>query len=283
MTATDDGSRRSGPSRREAAAPVELSRVQRRVATRYSRLAYDFGGEEIASEFGIAAQQVFGDPRFGQLLIQLQLKHVELSKTLIDAFRDRRFSATAVLVRPLLEGAVKLLWAAVPASVDDRRKRLLRLLIRAYADLEELGTTLLPGEQALVDEGRALGLRAAPDTRGAMRAVDAAGRQEGLEPFVESHYSQFALSSQHLHVHLDGPAVFREDKQSSELVVFLEPRIGLGFVSLRWSLYYFATATQAIAILLELDDRRDRIVRRYKEIAGEAEEEVQRLLAAGQP
>jgi hypothetical protein len=68
--------------------PVELNPVQRRVATRYSRLAHDLSGERIARELGIAAQERYGDPRFAQLLIQLHLKHVEMSKALIASFRS---------------------------------------------------------------------------------------------------------------------------------------------------------------------------------------------------
>jgi hypothetical protein len=93
----------------------------------------------------------------------------------------------------------------------ERRARLLRILVRAYRELEEEGVELPNGERALVDEAQAQNLRAAPDARGAMRAVDAVGARLGKPPFLEGHYNQFSLSSQQLHVHLDGPAVFRVD------------------------------------------------------------------------
>jgi hypothetical protein len=116
-----------------------------------------------------------------------------------------------------------------------------------------------------------------------MRAVDALAGEVEQPTFLESHYHQFGLSSQQLHVHLDGPAVFREDPARVEMVVFIEPRILLGFVSLRYAAYYFSLATQAIAILLGLDDLRDRVVLRYHAFVVEADEEVQRLVEAGQP
>jgi hypothetical protein len=67
------------------------------------------------------------------------------------------------------------------------------------------------------------------------------------------------------------------------MVIFIEPRILLGVASLRYAVYYFALATQATAILLGLDDVRDRVVRRYNAFVDEADEEMQRLIAAGQP
>jgi len=263
--------------------PVELNAAQRRVATRYSRLVHDLSGQRIARELGIAAQERYGDPRFAQLLIQLHLKHVEMSKALIASFRSGLFSPTAALTRPLLEGAVKLVWAAVPDDTEERRKRLLRILVRAYKELDEEGVELPPGERALLDEAEAQGLRAAPDARGAMRAVDALAAAVEQPEFLESHYHHFGLSSQQLHVHLDGPAVFREDRRRGEMVIFVEPRILLGFASLRYAAYYFALATQAIAILLGIDNLRDRVVRRYSAIVGEADAELQRLVEAGQP
>jgi hypothetical protein len=178
---------------------------------------------------------------------------------------------------------VKLVWAAVPDDTEERRKRLLRILVRAYKELDAEGVELPPGERALLDEAEARHLRAAPDARGAMRAVDALAAAVEQPEFLESHYHHFGLSSQQLHVHLDGPAVFREDRRRGEMVIFVEPRILLGFASLRYAAYYFALATQAIAILLGLDDLRDRVVRRYTEIVGEADAELQRLVEAGQP
>jgi hypothetical protein len=263
--------------------PVELNPVQRRVATRFSRLVHDLSGERIATELGIAAQEVYGDLRFAQLLIQLHLKHVEMSKVVIASFRSSLFSPTAALTRPLLEGAVKLVWAAVPDATEERRKRLLRILVRAYRELEEEGVTLPPGERALLDEADRQHLRGAPDARGAMRTIDRAGVEAGGPPFLEEHYNQFTLSSQQLHVHLDGPALFREDPARGEMVIFVEPRILLGFSSLRYAAYYFSLATQATAMLLALDDLRESVVRRYNAIVDEADVELLRLAAAGQP
>ncbi|TML58627.1 MAG: hypothetical protein E6G22_13930, partial [Actinobacteria bacterium] len=152
--------------------PIQLSKGQLRVATRFSRLVHGLSGQRIAAELGVAAQELYGDPRFAQLLIQLHLKHVEMSKALIASFRAGLFSPTAGLTRPLLEGAVKLAWAAVPEDIEERRKRLLRILVRAYRELENEGVDLPPGERALLDEANAQNLRAAPDARGAMRVVD---------------------------------------------------------------------------------------------------------------
>lgn len=45
-------------------------------------------GERIATELAVAAQERFNDPRVAQLLIQLHLKHVEMSKALIYSFRQ---------------------------------------------------------------------------------------------------------------------------------------------------------------------------------------------------
>ena len=254
--------------------PVELNPVQRRVATRFSRLVQDLSGERIARKLGIAAQEVYGDLRFAQLLIQLHLKHVEMSRSVIASFRLGLFSPTAALTRPLLEGAVKLVWAAVPDDTEERRQRLLRILVRAYRELEEEGVALPPGERALLDEAVAQNLRGAPDARGAMRAIDRAGIEAGGPPFLEAHYNQFSLSSQQLHVHLDGPALFREDPGREEMVIFVEPRILLGFSSLRYALYYFSLATQATGMLLALDDLRALVVRRYNAIVAEADAEV---------
>jgi hypothetical protein len=261
--------------------PVKLTPIQRRVANRYARLVRDISGQAVVLQIGIAAQERYGDPRFAQLLIQLHAKHVEMSKALIASFRAGMFSPTAALTRPLLEGAVKLAWAAVPDETEERRKRLLRILVRAYQELEKEGMELPAGERALLDEATREGLKGAPDARGAMRAFDQVGTDAGEMPFLDSHYSQFSISSQQLHVHLAGPAVFREDTQSGEMVVFLEPRILLGFVSMRYALYYFSLATQSIAMLLGLDDLRDKVVRRYEAIVGEADLEVERLVAAG--
>ncbi len=171
----------------------------------------------------------------------------------------------------------------MPVAREERRARLLRILVRAYRELEEEGVELPPGERALLEEARAQNLRRAPDARGAMRAVDAVGANLGEPPFLEGHYSQFSLSSQQLHVHLDGPAVFRVDPARNEMVIFVEPRVLLGFSSLRYGVYYFALATQAIAIILGLDDLRALVMRRYNAIVEEADAEVQRLVAAGQP
>jgi hypothetical protein len=139
------------------------------------------------------------------------------------------------------------------------------------------------GEQALLEEAQAQNLRGSPDARGAMRAVDAVGANIGEPPFLEGHYSQFSLSSQQLHVHLDGPAVFRVDSARAEIVIFVEPRILLGFSSLRYAMYHFALATQTIAMIVGLDDLAALVVRRYGAIVEEADSEVQRLVAAGQP
>jgi len=258
--------------------PVELNSTQRRVATQFSRLVHDLSGQRIAAELGIAAQEVYGDPRFAQLLIQLHLKHVEMSKALIASFRAGLFSPTAALSRPLLEGAAKLVWAAIPDQTVERRRRLLRILVRAYRELDEEGVVLPQGERDLLDEAQAKHLRQSPDARGAMQAVDKVGVKEGNPPFLESHYNQFSLSSQQLHVHLDGPAVFREDTPRGEMVIFIEPRILLGFASLRYAAYYFSLATQAITVLLSLDDLRVFVVRRYNAIVDEADTEIQRLL-----
>jgi hypothetical protein len=263
--------------------PVELTPIQRRVATRFSRLVHDLSGERVATQIGIASQEVFDDPRFAQLLIQLHLKHVEMSKALIASFRAGLFSPAAALTRPLLEGAVKLVWAAVPDAREERRARLLRVLVRAYRELEDDGVELPPGERALLEEARTQSLRAAPDARGAMRSVDAVGASLGEPPFLEGHYSQFSLSSQQLHVHLDGPAMFRVDPARDEMVIYVEPRILLGFSSLRYAAYYFALATQAIAIIVGLDELRSLVVRRYSAMVEEADAEVQRLMTAGQP
>jgi hypothetical protein len=243
----------------------------------------DFSGQKIAYEFGVAAQDRYGDPRFAQLLIQLQLKHAEMSKALIASFRAGLFSPTAALTRPLLEGAVKLVWAAAPDDTAERRKRLLRILVRAYKELEEEGVELPAGEKALLEEADRQKLKGAPDARGAMKAVDRMAAAVAQPEFLESHYNQFGLSSQQLHVHLDGPVVFREDRERGEMVIFIEPRILLGFASLRYAVYYFALATQATAILLGLDDVRDRVVRRYEALVDEADEEMNRLIDAGQP
>ena len=116
-----------------------------------------------------------------------------------------------------------------------------------------------------------------------MRAVDALSADVEQPPFLESHYHQFGLSSQQVHVHLDGPAVFREDRNRAEMIIFVEPRILLGFTSLRYAAYYFALATQAIAILIGLDDLRDFVARRYNAFVGEADDELHRLVEAGQP
>lgn len=132
--------------------PVTLTPTQRRVATRYSRLVRDFSGQQLAIDFGVAAQEKYGDPRFAQLLIQLQSKHAEMSKALIASFRAGLFSPTAALTRPLLEGAAKLVWAAATDDTDERRKRLLRILVRAYKELEDEGVTLPAGEKALLKE-----------------------------------------------------------------------------------------------------------------------------------
>ncbi|MFL5963276.1 MAG: hypothetical protein ACJ757_10340 [Gaiellaceae bacterium] len=262
--------------------PVKLTPEQRRVATRFSRLVRDFSGEALAMEIGVAAQQAFGEPHFAQLLIQLQLKHVEMSKALIASFRAGLFAPAAGLTRPLLEGAAKLSWAAI-ARPEERRARLLRILVTAYIELEEEGVALPPGELALREEAARLNLGPAPDARSAMQAVDALARRLELPPFLEDHYQQFGLSSQQLHVHLAGPAVFAVDRERQEMVIYVEPRVLLGFSSLRWAIYYFAFATQSIAMLVGLDDLRARIVRRYNAIVGEAEAEVARLTAAGQP
>jgi hypothetical protein len=263
--------------------PVELNTTQRRVTTQFSRLVHDVSGQRVATELGVAAQEVYGDPRFAQLLIQLHLKHVEMSKAMIASFRAGLFSPTAALTRPLLEGAAKLVWAAVPDETDERRNRLLRILVRAYRELEAEGVVLPAGERALLDEAQARRLRQSPTARGAMEAVDRAGVEGGGPPFLESHYDQFSLSSQQLHVHLDGPGVFREDARRGEMVIFIEPRILLGFASLRYAAYYFSLATQATALLLSLDDLQAFVVRRYSAIVDEADAEVQRLLAAGEP
>lgn len=262
---------------------VELTPVQRRVATRFSRLVIDLSGEVIARRIGIAAQDHFDDLRFAQLLIQLHLKHVEMSKALVSSFRAGLFSPTAALTRPLLEGATKLCWAVVPDDPAQRRDRLLRLLVSAYAELEEEGVQLPAGELALLEEARQRYLGAAPDARSAMQSVDAVGRRIGQPPFLEGHYDQFGISSEQLHVHLSGPAVFRVDAGRDEMVIFVEPRILLGFSSLRYAAYYFALATQAIAMLTGLDDVRDLVVRRYSAIVDEADAEVRRLVDAGQP
>lgn len=103
-----------------------LTPLQRRIATRFSRLVHDLSGEAIATEIGIASQQTFDDIRFAQLLIQLHLKHVEMRKALITSFRAGLYSPTAALTRPLLEGSSKLCWVVVPGGAAERRARLLR-------------------------------------------------------------------------------------------------------------------------------------------------------------
>jgi hypothetical protein len=138
--------------------------------------------------------------------------------------------------------------------------------------MEVDGTTLPVGERALLEEARRQRLGKAPDPRSAMQAVDAAAIREQLMPFLEGHYGHFALSSQHLHVHLDGPALFREDTATGEMVIFVEPRILLGFASLRYGAYYFALATQGIALLAGLDD-----ISRFRHA------EVQRVRRRGPP
>jgi hypothetical protein len=262
---------------------MALTPLQRRIATRFSLLVYDLSGETVATEIGVASQQTFDDLRFAQLLIQLHLKHVEMSKALIASFRSGLYSPSAALTRPLLEGASKLCWAVVAEDRQERRARLLRLLVTAYRELEEQGIQLPDGERALLDEARRRRLADAPDARSAMQSVDALGRRLGEPPFLEGHYDQFVVSSEQLHVHLAGPAVFRVDPVNQQMVIFVEPRILLGMSSLRYAAYYFALATQAIAMLIGLDDLRDRVVRRYNALVEEADDEVRRLVAAGQP
>ena len=72
--------------------------------------------------------------------------------------------------------------------------------------------------------------------------------------------------------------MFAEDPQRGEMVIFVEPRILLGFSSLRYGLYYFVLATQAIALLLGLDELRKLVVRRYNAIVGDADNEMMRLV-----
>jgi hypothetical protein len=68
------------------------------------------------------------------------------------------------------------------------------------------------------------------------------------------------------------------------MVVFVEPRILLGFSSLRYAACYFALVTNSIAVLVDLPALREKVVRPYGMFVdeAEAEAEVRRLVEAGQ-
>lgn len=237
----------------------------------------EVGSMQTAERIGAAAEATYeGHHHITQLLVRKNLKQCEFAAAVASAFRAGHMNVALALTRTLLEGAIEMSWAADVDSTDESKNRLIRILASGYRAMAEV-SSLPDAEQSVVDCAESYGLKHAPDVRAAMQSMDAREVKLGGEPFWESHYKQFALSSDYIHASFLGPGRFHIG--DDEIIVRADPDMTEGIAALRWSIHYFAWGASTIARLVRLEDLADAIVQDYAAIKSLAEQELEAVLA----
>ena len=245
----------------QTAAPAAGSVNGMDLADALEELVGDWATPERVSCLGVAADEVYGHHLLTQLLVRRHLKQVLFAQAVVGEYRAERHLPALALTRPVLEGAVQLSWAA---AVDQSGQCQLRMERILAAGLEEMAATdaAVPAfEGAFLSEARRRNLKKPPSTRQAMRALDARERRRARSPFWESHYEQYGIASRHLHASFLGPGVFR--LRPDGLVLDPKPDDAQGVAALRWCLFYFALATDAITRMVALKDMQQQIADSY--------------------
>jgi hypothetical protein len=255
-----------------------LTAERRRLIDELESIAFEMGSVDMCVRLGIGAEERYeGHHHITQLLLRKNLKQCEFAEELVCALREGRTGVAVALTRTLLEGGVELSWAADGQLRSSPEERLLRILRRGYEAIAEV-SSLPPSQQAVLDDITNRGLKLSPESaRNAMQEMDAAERRAGGDPYWESHYGQFQLSSDYVHTSFLGPGRFTIVDDEIHVEMNSDPTEGLA--ALRWGLFYFVRGADAVLRLVGLDADSKRIVERYAEIRDVAHEELSKVLA----
>lgn len=254
-----------------------LTAGRRQLIGELQDIAVQMGSIATLEQIGIAAEERYGgNHHITQLLVRKNLKQCEFAEALAGELTEGRTTVALAVTRTLLEGAVELAWAADGQLRGTPQDRLFRILRRGYEALGQV-STLPPAEQAVLDQCLARELKVSPGSpRSAMQEMDAAEVRAGGQPYWESHYQQFAISSDVIHASFLGPARFTI--VGDEMHVDMNPGETEGAAALRWGLFYFVRGADAVFRLVGLDDDSQKLVARYAAIKQLADDELKKTL-----
>jgi hypothetical protein len=244
----------------------ESVQARRKVATAMSLQTYRLERQLPAIRDGAAER--LGDARVALGAWQMAMKIAEFGHGVVDQYRQRRYAATAALVRTLFEEVTLLAWVAAPDDAEAQLRRMTRVALVVFREAKARGAALPSDAARLLRETTGSAAKKPPSFRDQLKQLDA---KEAKAPdgklFWETHAAHYDLLSDVVHPGFLGPEF--SDPMTHEL---------LGFEALAYGHQYLVIGTVSAVRLADQNALADSAQAAYERVHGVQDAELRRLI-----